>query len=103
MSGTLAECEAYANNFYSTCGVYNGGETAPDFVDMGYDSESCASNYGNCIGTVDDDGVCNWKRKLCVTCFKEDGYVMIRVQSNSAPDHCYYAATNAPVYNEIDF
>lgn len=69
---------------------------------MASDTETCDSGYGDCIGTVDGDDVCSWTRKLCVTCYKDSGYVMMRVQTNSVPDHCYYASS-APVENEIDF
>jgi hypothetical protein len=88
--------------FYSTCSE-NGDEVAPSFSAMTSEAQTCDSGYGLCLGTVDGDDVCNWSRKLCVTCFKEDGFVKIRVQTNSAPDHCYYASTNTPVYNEVDF
>jgi hypothetical protein len=40
-----------------------------------------------------------------MTCSKDftTGYVMIRVQTNSFPDHCYYAKKYAPIENKIDF
>jgi len=33
----------------------------------------------------------------------DSGFVKIRVQTNSFPDHCYYAMKYAPLENQIDF
>jgi len=40
-----------------------------------------------------------------LTCYKDftTGYVMIRVQTNTLPDHCYYANKQKPVEELIDF
>ena len=105
ISGSLAECQAVAGTFLETCSE-NGGTTAPTFAAMATSSVTCEDNYGGlCIGTKDADDICTWERKLCVTCFKDaaTGYVKIRVQTNSFPDHCYYASTNTPIENLIDF
>lgn len=105
ISGSLAECQAIAGTFLETCSE-NGGTTAPTFAAMATSSVTCEDNYGGlCIGTKDADDICTWERKLCVTCFRDaaSGYVKIRVQTNSFPDHCYYASTNTPIENEIDF
>jgi hypothetical protein len=45
LSGTLAECQAYAAIFYSTCSE-NGDETAPTFGAMASEAQSCESGYG---------------------------------------------------------
>ena len=33
-------------------------------------------------------GVCEWERKLCVTCREVNGTTKIRVQTNNLPNHC---------------
>ena len=37
---------------------------------------------------MNDDGACEWERKLCVTCKEVNGTVKIRLQTNNLPDHC---------------
>lgn len=39
---------------------------------------------------------------MCVTCRKQDSITLIRVQSNSFPDHCFKSATPL-IENLIDF
>ena len=46
---------------------------------------------------------CNWNRKLCVTCRQAYGITLIRVQTNSFPDHCFEATNFRPAENKIDF
>jgi len=38
---------------------------------------------------VDENGYCNWERKLCVTCSEYDEGVYILVQTNALPDRCF--------------
>ena len=37
---------------------------------------------------MNDDDICEWERKLCVTCREVDGVTKIRLQTNNLPDHC---------------
>jgi cysteine-rich repeat protein len=99
---SLSDCQAYADTFFSTCSE-NAGATAPTFAAMSSTSETCLDNYGHCMGTVAGDDSCSWSRKLCVTCYREDGYTMMRVQTNTFPDHCYSSLYYTPVENQIDF
>lgn len=51
-----------------------------------------------------DDGVCEWERKLAVQCRETaDKKVMIRVATNSMPNHCMQPTTLFPDENNIDF
>ena len=98
-SGTLAQCQTYAAYFSNTCGSTT---AAASFAAMTGTSTTCEGNFGGkCIGTTNSDDECTWSRKLCVTCNVDydTGYTMIRVQTNSYPDHCYYASKYTPAEN----
>eukprot|EP00347_Sterkiella_histriomuscorum_P016074 403354588 len=48
--------------------------------------------------------LCDWTRKFAVKCFlNSDGEQMIRVQTNSMPDHCMQSMNVFPEENDIDF
>lgn len=100
---SLTECDAYAALFYSTCSEAGSNTAAASVSAITAETESCDTGYGKCIGTVAGDDSCSWSRKLCVTCSWKDGMSFIRVQTNSLPDHCYYAPSTKPVENAIDF
>ncbi|CDW87712.1 lipoprotein [Stylonychia lemnae] len=102
---SLTDCATFAAKFEQTC-TNNVFATPTDFDTMASETHTCQDNYGGlCAGTLDGNGYCAWSRKLCVTCRKDfdTGYVLIRVKTNSLPDHCYYANKYAPIENEIDF
>merc|ERR1712154_257476 len=51
----------------------------------------CKYKTNKCItgGYFNSEGICEWKRKLCVTCYvDDDDEVKIRLQTNSLPNHC---------------
>jgi len=63
-------------------------------------------NVGNCMNnnTIGGSaGVCKWNRKVCVTCRSEYGFTLIRVQTNSYPNHCFKAPVQPPKENLLDF
>lgn len=80
----IAECKTVARKFSNTC------SGAPDTA------ATWASFTGSAITCTQrkcPDGVagtaCTWSRKLCVTCYTSGSDVMMRIQTNGLPDHCF--------------
>ena len=68
------------------------------------DSETNECAYaGTCPDNNDANGfICSWKRILCVTCYVDASVTKIRIQTNSLPNHCYFATTNPPISAYVD-
>eukprot|EP00347_Sterkiella_histriomuscorum_P007900 403347132 len=97
-SGQLDECLNFASYFSSTCV----SPTAVPLAIMASQTQSC-TGVNKCPSATLVGDVCQWQTKLCATCRVQNGITMIRVQTNSMPDHCFYANLQAPTENLIDF
>eukprot|EP00347_Sterkiella_histriomuscorum_P008835 403343557 len=63
-------------------------ETTSNFIDT---EATQYYNVNQCPSPL-QDGLCFWERKLAIKCFVDsEGYQMIRVQTNSMPDHQHKA------------
>ena len=84
---SLKECEAFAENFASTCDL---SKDVHDLSEMDGEEISCKTD-SYCIegSSVDENGVCTWTRKLCVSCQQRDEDVYITVQTNNLPNRCF--------------
>ena len=101
---TLEDCWAFADLFDNTCTDDADGDGYRDKLDSITDhagaSLSCTGTDVRCPGTdgaadYDDSNPCTFTRKLCVTCNEQQsGQVVIRVQSNSLPNHCLNSTVN---------
>jgi len=65
------------------------------------DSFTC-DTLGDYTCSTMSGGECVSTRRLCVTCEERDSGVFIRVQSDSMPNHCYFADKEPTAYY-IDF
>lgn len=97
---TLTQCEAVAAMFDNTCDVPDGSDLDHIVAD-----DSTCDSVGFCplTGMLTGMNTCTWGRKLCVSCSRILGITRIRVQTNSLPNHCYKAPSQAPSENAIDF
>lgn len=109
-TNSYADCLTFASQFGNTCNQPGDGDAGDTVEDLPFSTERC--NYaGICPDGSVGQSQCTWYRKLCVTCEEETTVVanqrisraMIRVQTNSMPDHCYMANTNPPKEYMIDF
>ena len=96
---TLSECEEVAALFDNTC---NSTSTPIDLSTHSGESVSCSGTM-RCPDQSGESSSCTWTRKLCVTCSESAGKVMIRVQSNSLPNHCFNSPITNPVEVETDW
>ena len=102
---SMADCEAIAKEFDNTC---SNTKDPIDFVNHQGETMSCTGQMrcpgGDGLVDFKAESPCTWKRKLCITCKKdEDDEVYIRVQSNSLPNHCFYSHENNPAEVETDW
>ena len=99
----LAGCQAFAKTFDNTCRTDSSGNpiAVSDFLNWS------SSDVGvmSCAGTIrcpDASGEaeyttsnpCTWERKLCVSCRQDGSNVLIKVQSNAMPNHCFTSTVN---------
>ena len=97
MSGSLTDCQNFANNFDQTCG----SSTPVSFTTMTGVSESCQTSSTCPDGSYASP--CTWTRQLCVTCSVTNGLTFMRVQTNALPNHCYEVSSGYPKATNIDF
>ena len=80
-------------------------DTDGDYV-LPYDGqyyELVTCNFpGRCPDGDDAKNTCRWQRALYVSC-EDDDPVEIEIETNSLPNHCYYAPNNAPIGSDTDF
>ena len=70
-SDSLKDCLEFAEQFDNTC---ESTSKPLDFDAVPYKDISYSRPVGVCAGTTTGSGrtaTCTWKRKLCVTCFKD--------------------------------
>ena len=70
-SDSLKDCLEFAEQFENTC---ESTSKPLDFDAVHYKDISYSRPVGVCAGTTTGSGrtaTCTWKRKLCVTCFKD--------------------------------
>ncbi|KAJ8603021.1 hypothetical protein CTAYLR_001569 [Chrysophaeum taylorii] len=94
---SLSFCQAVTTYFFNTCADTDGD----GFVDA---ADSVATMTGETViakvnecpesGEWISDDVCQWTRKLCVSCDDSSGTTRIRVQMNNLPDS---SGVNAPL------
>eukprot|EP00347_Sterkiella_histriomuscorum_P014134 403362035 len=99
-SNTLEDCEAFSSLFENTC-VNKPSQSNLDFTSLASVTESC-SNAGICPDGSSNT-YCEWKRILCVTCYRVNIHTVIRIQTNGLPNHCYYSPYKAPLSSPVDF
>ena len=71
---------------------------------MESETHSCTGMQVDCPNADELDGDCSWERQLAIQCREtSDDKVMIRVATNSMPNHCMQPETLFPDANLIDF
>ena len=85
--------------FDNTCGSTS---TPIDFSTHSGEVVTCSGTQ-RCPDQSGESSSCTWSRKLCVTCSESSSKVMIRVQSNSLPNHCFFSPLTNPVEIETDW
>ena len=91
------DCVSVAEQFRNTCTspreVPANFNFAASVAALPFEPISCPSWPTDpgfpCIGWLEGTA-CHWHRRTCVTCYPSprDGKTMIRLQTNSMPDHC---------------
>ena len=95
------DCLSFADQFDNTC---TSREIQYDSVeDIPSETATCST-----AKTCPEEGTltypsCEYVRRLCVSCFMDDDTVMIRVQTNGMPNHCWRSPSVAPEYHTIDW
>jgi hypothetical protein len=105
-TNSFEDCKAFAARFDNTCGDQT---TQLTYANVPTADMSC-SNAGTtedskcpAHDTSADAALCEYTRKLCVTCVAAGDDTTIRVQSNNIPSHCVYSPKVSPVEEEIDY
>eukprot|EP00347_Sterkiella_histriomuscorum_P013676 403363796 len=111
---SLKDCIQFADNMESTFNIHYQGVSEKEHLVFPYGSlpyELVECNYaGLCPDNVKRN-TCVWQRYLAVHCFKDSDIdtqpatqsTFIQVQTNSLPNHCYYATNNQPIGDTADF
>lgn len=101
----MKKCKEVAKQFKNTCA--HGDYDTPAISVSAMESERHVCERTRCINggyTNQTTNHCNWKRKLCVTCFEDaNGQTKIRIQSNNMPDHCVSSGNILPLEKNFDY
>ena len=96
---TLAECNAFADLFANTCTVTDGVPAELSSLSSHAGTDMTCEGTMRCPGasgesTYTSGSPCEFTRKLCVSCDDSTGTVVIKVQANGLPDHCFTSTVN---------
>lgn len=101
-STDLAGCQDFAKTFDNTCRYSDGNPAAvSDFLNWSssdMDTMSCVGKIrcpdASGESTYTSSNPCTWQRALCVSCRQDGSKVLIKVQSNAMPNHCFTSTVN---------
>lgn len=100
---SLENCKAVAAEFRNTCAHGDYDTPAASVGTMASETVECEI-ISKCISAGTSNGsTCTWERKLCVTCYDDNGVTKIRVQSNNLPDHCVSPWNALPQAKNFDY